>query len=130
MLPAVSIMGVSVSLLSPAAVTAAAVVITAAGCFAAGYFLALSSLPAPIDDDEKDPKSKLRRRLLRWTPQILAGRTRSKGSTPEAAVDDKTKQKKKPALEIENLAEILEDFKMVNKVEIFSVLDILLDWGS
>lgn len=82
---------------------------------AAGYPIALSSHQARrYDDDETD--SNLRRRLLRWAPPIFAGKTRA-AAAKEAKVDGQglrgKQEAKKPALEIENLAEVLEDFKMV-----------------
>lgn len=130
-----SVMGVSVSLL-----TATTTFFVAAGCFAAGYLLALNfhqhhsavaSIETDDDDDDKESRIKrsLRRRLLWWAPPLIAGGA----STAMVEVDGQVqgskanKKKNKPALEIENLAEILDDFKMVRgKVEIFRVFGIVL----
>lgn len=101
-------MGVSLSLLSVASTA-----LIAAGCFAAGYLFASSSHQTRDDDDNDN---NLCRRLFRWAPPILAGKPRA-AAAKEADVDGEVQRgrlkARKPALEIENLAEILEDFKMV-----------------
>ncbi|KAF3338812.1 peptidyl-tRNA hydrolase 2 [Carex littledalei] len=78
-----------------------------AGFFALGYLLARHMF-SPRDNDEKFKTRSFWSRLLFWSHK----------SATEKKVDGerdsiKNKEKKKPLLEIENLAEIIEDFKMV-----------------
>ncbi|CAL5029599.1 unnamed protein product [Urochloa decumbens] len=133
-------MGASASVLSlptaaalPAAATAVA---GAAGCFALGYFLALTRLPrhaaAPgpggisdddseddseEDDDENSGRNRAAKRaggqkrsglrLLFWARNVVT-KSDSARETERAQA-----QAAASPLEIENLAEIIEDFKMV-----------------
>lgn len=133
-------MGASASVLSlptaaalPAAVTAVA---GAAGCFALGYLLALTRLPrhaaAPgsgdlsdddseddsdEDDDENSGRSRAAKRaggpkrtglrLLFWARNVV-----TKSDSAREAERAQAQAAASP-LEIENLAEIIEDFKMV-----------------
>jgi Peptidyl-tRNA hydrolase PTH2 len=84
-----------------------------AGFFALGYLLArhkFSSSPSPS----------LWSRLLFWshksaTPDKKVGRERD-----STAIAGRNRKEKKPLLEIENLAEIIEDFKMVSILTIKS----------
>lgn len=133
-------MGASASVLSlptaaalPAAATAVA---GAAGCFALGYLLALTRLPrhvaAPVagglsdddseedseeDDDENSGRSRAAKRgggqkrtglrLLYWARNVV-----TKSDSAREAERAQAQAAASP-LEIENLAEIIEDFKMV-----------------
>ncbi|WVZ87473.1 hypothetical protein U9M48_034108 [Paspalum notatum var. saurae] len=134
-------MGASASVLSlpttaalPAAATAVA---GAAGCFALGYLLALTSLPrrhsaAPgsgglsdddseedsdEDDDENSGRSRAAKRaggpkrtglrLLFWARNVV-----TKSDSAREVERAQAKAAASP-LEVENLAEIIEDFKMV-----------------
>nr|CAB3488509.1 unnamed protein product [Digitaria exilis] len=133
-------MGASASVLSlptaaalPAAATAVA---GAAGCFALGYLLALTRLPrhaaAPgpgglsnddseddseEDDDENSGRSRAAKRaggqkrtglrLLYWARNVV-----TKSDSAREAERAQAQAAPSP-LEIENLAEIIEDFKMV-----------------
>lgn len=136
-------MGASASVLSlptagalPVAATAVA---GAAGCFALGYFLALSRLPrhAPAadgglsdedsedgsEDDDDDENSGRRRtakrpvaqkrtglRLLFWSRNVV-----TKSDSAKEAERAQAQTAASP-LEIENLAQIIEDFKMVRGI--------------
>ncbi|RLM73712.1 peptidyl-tRNA hydrolase 2, mitochondrial-like [Panicum miliaceum] len=133
-------MGASASVLSlptaaalPAAATAVA---GAAGCFALGYLLALTRLPRhaaalgpdggsdedSVDDSEEDDDENYGRsrdakraggqkrtglRLLFWARNVV---TKSDSAREAERAQD---QAAASPLEIENLAEIIEDFKMV-----------------
>uniref|UniRef100_A0A0A9DCY0 peptidyl-tRNA hydrolase n=1 Tax=Arundo donax TaxID=35708 RepID=A0A0A9DCY0_ARUDO len=127
-------MGASASVLSlPTAATAVA---GAAGCFALGYLLALSRLPrhgaasasgglsdddseddSEEDDDENSGRSRTAKRaggrkrtglrLLFWARNVV-----TKSDSAREAEKAQAQTAASP-LEIENLAEIIEDFKMV-----------------
>ncbi|KAG0492391.1 hypothetical protein HPP92_005789 [Vanilla planifolia] len=109
-------MGVSVSILS-----ASATAFFGVACFAVGYFLAVHSLrsfnSAGDDDCEKNGNKgcKGARWFLSWFQAVVRGNTgaRMNADVKEAAGNRKSKHSKPAALEIESLAEIFEDFKMV-----------------
>jgi PTH2 family peptidyl-tRNA hydrolase len=112
---------------------AATAIAGAAGCFALGYFLALARLPlhadAPAtgdddseedsedDDDENSGRGKAAKlaagrkrtglRLLFWSRNVVTKSDSAKEAERAQA------QTAKAPLEIENLAKIIEDFKMV-----------------
>ncbi|KAJ6825375.1 putative peptidyl-tRNA hydrolase 2, mitochondrial [Iris pallida] len=110
-------MGVSISLLG-----AATTILVGAGCFAAGYFLATNN---PADDDEKVSNKRSKKNkskaaglgFLHWARSVVARASLARADM--LVVEDRSqsadqKKNKKPAmLEIETLAEILEEFKMV-----------------
>ncbi|KAM0857297.1 hypothetical protein ACQ4PT_048562 [Festuca glaucescens] len=131
-------MGATASVLSlPMATSfpgAATAIAGAAGCFALGYFLALARLPlhaaaAPAsgdddseedseeDDDENSGRGKAAKRaagrkraglrLLFWSRNVV-----TKSDSAREAERAQAQTSKAP-LEIENLAKIIEDFKMV-----------------
>uniref|UniRef100_A0A0E0KW30 peptidyl-tRNA hydrolase n=1 Tax=Oryza punctata TaxID=4537 RepID=A0A0E0KW30_ORYPU len=134
-------MGASASVISlptAAAIPGAATAIAgAAGCFALGYFLALSRFPRQVaaspasgetsdddseedseeDDDENSGRSRAAKRaparkraglrLLFWARNVV-----TKSDSAKEAERAKAKSAASP-LEVENLAEIIEDFKMV-----------------
>lgn len=135
-------MGASASVLSlptaaalPAAATAVA---GAAGCFALGYLLALARHPhaaapgsgGPSDDDSEDDseedddensgRSRAAKRaggqkrtglqLLYWARNVV-----TKSDSAREAERSRSQAAASP-LEIENLAEIIEDFKMVLEI--------------
>ncbi|XP_048547944.1 uncharacterized protein LOC125540012 isoform X3 [Triticum urartu] len=131
-------MGASASVLSlPVAVSfpgAATAIAGAAGCFALGYFLALARLPihaaaAPDsgdddseddsdeDDDENSGRARPAKRaagrkrtglrLLFWSRNVV-----TKSDSAREAERAQVQTAAAP-LEIENLAKIIEDFKMV-----------------
>ncbi|XP_052153567.1 uncharacterized protein LOC127771681 [Oryza glaberrima] len=136
-------MGASASVLSlPAAAAipgAAAAIAGAAGCFALGYFLALSRFPRQVvaaspasgetsdedseedseeeDDDENSGRSRVAKRapkraglrLLFWARNVV---TKSDSAKEAERARAKSQTAASP-LEVENLAEIIEDFKMV-----------------
>lgn len=104
-------MGVSVSLLS-----ATTTFFIGAGCFAFGYLLALNSHHSPAngnDDDGKKEKKNGSRRFLSWAQATFTKSSAGAGSDATVADDQRTTQKKPALVEIERLAEILDDFKMV-----------------
>lgn len=109
-------MGVSVSLLSAGTVS-----FVGAVCFAAGYLFSAHSLRIlnhADDDDDKEDQKKRSIKGARWLLYLIQDAVRGKAGdkrTTDAmkAVDRKSKNKKPTLLEIESLAEILEDFKMV-----------------
>ncbi|KAG0492400.1 hypothetical protein HPP92_005461 [Vanilla planifolia] len=109
-------MGVSVSILS-----ASATAFFGVACFAVGYFLAVHSLrsfnSAGDDDCEKNGNKgcKGARWFLSWVQAVVWGNTgaRMNADVKEAAGNRKSKHSKPAVLEIESLAEIFEDFKMV-----------------
>ncbi|XP_072979910.1 uncharacterized protein [Typha angustifolia] len=105
------LMGASVSLLS-----VSTTLLIGAGFFAFGYLLAShrrSFGTADSDDDEKRRKKTKKRtglRILSWAQNIV---TKAAVSAADARDEGGNKQKKPTLVEIESLAEILEDFKMV-----------------
>ncbi|XP_073014113.1 uncharacterized protein [Typha latifolia] len=105
------LMGASVSLLS-----VSTTLLIGAGFFAFGYLLAShrrSFGTADSDDDEKRRKKTKKRtglRILSWAQNIV---TKAAVSAADARDEGINKQKKPTLVEIESLAEILEDFKMV-----------------
>ncbi|EHA8592285.1 putative peptidyl-tRNA hydrolase 2, mitochondrial [Cocos nucifera] len=102
-------MGSSVSLL-----TVSATLLVGAGCFALGYLLASASPPSPGGDHNKRRKT-ARLRFLSWAQTVVskASGTATSAAAAETGDTERTRQKKPALLEIENLADILEDFKMV-----------------
>ncbi|EEE61816.1 hypothetical protein OsJ_16439 [Oryza sativa Japonica Group] len=102
-------MGASASVLSlptAAAIPGAATAIAgAAGCFALGYFLALSRFPASRAAKRAPKRAGLR--LLFWARNVV-----TKSDSAKEAERAKARTAASP-LEVENLAEIIEDFKMV-----------------
>lgn len=139
-------MGASASVLSlPAAAAipgAAAAIAGAAGCFALGYFLALSRFPRQVvaaspasgetsdedseedseeeDDDGNSGRSRVAKRapkraglrLLFWARNVV---TKSDSAKEAERARAKSQTAASP-LEVENLAEIIEDFKMVLEI--------------
>lgn len=137
-------MGASASVLSlptAAAIPGAATAIAgAAGCFALGYFLALSRFPRQVvaaspasgetsdedseedseedDDDENSGRSRAAKRapkraglrLLFWARNVV-----TKSDSAKEVERAKARTAASP-LEVENLAEIIEDFKMVLEI--------------
>ncbi|XP_020111470.1 peptidyl-tRNA hydrolase 2, mitochondrial-like isoform X1 [Ananas comosus] len=119
-------MGASASVLG----VSASVLFVGVGCFAVGYLLAhrrslyLSASPSPSspftsDDSDEDEEAKEKatkktrsRSLFFWARSALAMPVPSATSREPRGSKPKKKQKP-PPLEIETLAEILEDFKMV-----------------
>lgn len=111
-------MGVSVSLLSVGSIS-----FVGAVCFAAGYLFSAHSLRAcPLnhadDDDDKEnlKKSSIKgaRRIFYIIQDMVRGKAVGKRKTEAmTVVDQKSKNKKHTLFEIESLAEIFEDFKMV-----------------
>ncbi|KAK8921991.1 hypothetical protein KSP39_PZI020715 [Platanthera zijinensis] len=110
-------MGVSASLL-----TAGVASFFAAACFAAGYLIAVYSLRASlkpaVNDDEKDFEKKRSilgvRRFLSLVQTVISGSAGVRKNDDAMVTVDRGRKSKKPVLlEIESLAEILEDFKMV-----------------
>ncbi|XP_020578897.1 peptidyl-tRNA hydrolase 2, mitochondrial-like [Phalaenopsis equestris] len=112
-------MGVSVSLL----LSAGSISFVGAVCFAAGYLLSAHSIRAPnhSDDDDDDDNENLKKRsikgaqrLLFYIQDVVRGKAGDKRNTDAMkVVAQKSKYKKPTLLEIESLAEILQDFKMV-----------------
>lgn len=104
-------MGSSVSLL-----TVSATLLVGAGCFALGYLLASASPPSHGGDHDKKRRKAAGLRFLSWA-QPFVSKASATAATAAAAVEtedtERTRQKKPALLEIENLADILEDFKMV-----------------
>ncbi|PKA49552.1 peptidyl-tRNA hydrolase, PTH2 family [Apostasia shenzhenica] len=109
-------MGVSVSLLIGGTTAFFGTV-----CFAAGYLLSGNACRTinPDDDDgdnENGKKASIKglRRLFSWAQAVVRGKAGVKGDANAVAVEGRNSKRKKPSLlEIESLAEILEDFKMV-----------------
>ncbi|XP_008804524.2 peptidyl-tRNA hydrolase 2, mitochondrial-like [Phoenix dactylifera] len=101
-------MGSSVSLL-----TVSATLLVGAGCFALGYLLASvsASPPSPGGDHNKRRKT-AGLRFLSWA-QTVVSKASAAAAAAETVDTERTRQKKPALLEIENLADILEDFKMV-----------------
>ncbi|KAI0495931.1 hypothetical protein KFK09_022238 [Dendrobium nobile] len=108
-------MGGSVSLL-----TAGTASFVGAVCFAAGYVLSARSFRtlnhADDDDDTENQKNssiKGARWLLYLVQDAVRGKAGDKSKDDMTVVDRKSKNTKPTLFEIESLAEILEDFKMV-----------------
>ncbi|XP_010917328.1 uncharacterized protein [Elaeis guineensis] len=103
-------MGSSVSLLA-----VSATLLIGAGCFALGYLLASASPPSPGGDHNKRRKT-AGLRFLSWAQTVVSKASATAVAAAAAAETgdtERTRQKKPALLEIENLADILEDFKMV-----------------
>lgn len=115
-------MGISISLLSAGTVS-----FVGAVCFAAGYLLSAHSFRSVDRDDDGDNKEDHKKRSIKGAQRIFrlfqdmvrvkAGDKRKTDAM--TVVDQKSKNKKHTPLEIESLAEILEDFKMVESISNF-----------
>lgn len=94
-----------------------------ATCFAAGYLIAVYSLRAALDpsvnngdrDYEKNRSILGARGFLSLVQSVIRGSAVVKKKNYDAVAEDRGRKSKKKPLrqEIESLAEILEDFKMV-----------------
>ncbi|XP_078151109.1 uncharacterized protein LOC144546445 [Carex rostrata] len=93
--------------MSAAAISASFLI--GAGFFALGYLLARHKFSSRDNDDKFNTRS-FWSRLLFWSHKSA---TEKKVDGERDLLKSKKEKNKKPLLEIENLAEIIEDFKMV-----------------